>query len=109
MNTASAEVDVHGFPRSRLLVASSRRRGPCRPVLRPPWSQVGTDEIVTRPGLFCAVGDGICVGRDDAWPVTPSTSPLRFTGGPILKVVVDASGERGIDHAAQVRGWFLLD
>ena len=27
---------------------------------------VGRDEIVTQPGLFCAVGDGLCVGRDDA-------------------------------------------
>src|SRR5690606_5966357 len=28
-------------------------------------------DIVTRPGLFCVVGGGICVGRDDASPVTP--------------------------------------
>jgi arylsulfatase len=72
--------------------------------------QVGTGEIVTQPGLFCAVGDGICVGRDDASPVTPDyKAPFRFTGGTIEKVVVDVSGERYIDHEAQVRGWFLLD
>jgi hypothetical protein len=72
--------------------------------------QVGADVIVTQPGLFCAVGDGICVGRDDASPVTPDyQAPFRFAGGTIEKVVVDVSGERYIDHKAQVRGWFLLD
>ncbi|MCX6460644.1 MAG: arylsulfatase [Actinobacteria bacterium] len=71
---------------------------------------VGSDEIVTQPGMFCAVGDGLCVGRDDASPVTPAyVSPYRFTGGTIDKVVVDVSGERYVDHEAQVRGWFLLD
>ncbi len=71
---------------------------------------VGSGDIVTQPGLFCAVGDGICVGRDDASPVTPDyTAPFRFTGGRIEKVVVDVSGDRFVDHEAQVRGWFLLD
>ena len=71
---------------------------------------VASGEIVTQPGLFCAVGDGICVGRDDASPVTPDyVAPFAFTGGEIDKVVVDVSGERYVDHEAQVRGWFLLD
>jgi arylsulfatase len=71
---------------------------------------VGSSHIVTQPGLFCAVGDGICVGRDDASPVTPDyVAPFTFTGGEIDKVVVDVSGERYVDHEAQVRGWFLLD
>ena len=56
--------------------------------------QVGSGEIVTQPGYFCLVGDGICVGRDSASPVTPDyTAPFRFTGGTIDKVVVDVSGE----------------
>ena len=43
-------------------------------------------------------------------PVTPDyTAPFRFTGGTIDKVVVDVSGDRYVDHEAQVRGWFLLD
>ena len=71
---------------------------------------VGSAGIVTQPGLFCAVGDGICVGRDDASPVTPDyIAPFTFTGGEIDKVVVDVSGDRYVDHEAQVRGWFLLD
>ncbi len=71
---------------------------------------VGSARIITQPGWFCAVGDGLCVGRDDASPVTPKyTAPFRFTGGDIDKVVVDVSGDRYIDHEAQVRGWFILD
>ena len=71
---------------------------------------VGSSEIVTQPGWFGGVGDGLCVGRDDASPVTPAyTAPSRFTGGTIDKVVVDVSGERYRDHEAEVRGWFILD
>ncbi|GGV06636.1 arylsulfatase [Streptomyces litmocidini] len=72
--------------------------------------EVGSQDITTQPGAFCAVGDGICVGRDDASPVTPDyQGPFPFTGGTIDKVVVDVSGERYVDHEAQVRGWFMLD
>ena len=72
--------------------------------------KVGGGEIVTQPGYFCAVGDGITVGRDDASPITPDyRAPFRFTGGTIDKVVVDVSGERYIDHEAQVRAWLSLD
>lgn len=64
---------------------------------------VGSESIVTQPGLFCAVGDGLCVGRDDASPVSPTyTSPFAFTGGTIDKVVVDVFGERYRDHEAEV-------
>jgi arylsulfatase len=72
--------------------------------------EVGRDDIVTQPGYFCLVGDGICVGRDSASPVTPEyASPFTFRGGVIDKVVVDVSGERYVDHEAQVRGWFAID
>ena len=72
--------------------------------------QVGSGEVVTQPGVFCLVGDGICVGRDSASPVTPDyQAPFRFTGGTIDKVVVDVSGEPYIDHEAQVRAWFMRD
>ncbi|WP_372463309.1 arylsulfatase [Actinospica acidithermotolerans] len=71
---------------------------------------VGTGQITTQPGYFCVVGDGICVGRDSASSVTPDyQGPFEFTGGTIDKVVVDVSGERYVDHEAQVRGWFMID
>ena len=71
---------------------------------------VGSGDIVTQPGYFCVVGDGICVGRDDASAVTPEyVSPFRFAGGTIDKVVVDVSGDRYVNHEAQVRAWFSID
>ena len=72
--------------------------------------QVGSASIVTQPGYFCLTGDGICVGRDSASAVTPEyQSPFPFTGGIIDKVVIDVSGDRYVDHQAQVRGWFMID
>ncbi|MFI5046292.1 MAG: arylsulfatase [Acidimicrobiia bacterium] len=72
--------------------------------------KVGEGEIVTQPGDFCLVGDGICVGRDSASPVTPNyTAPYRFTGGTIDKVVVDVSGEAFVDAEAKVMAWFAKD
>ena len=68
---------------------------------------VGSGTIVTQPGYFCLVGDGICVGRDSASPVTPDYADrgtFAFTGGTIDKVVVDVTGEQYVDHEAQVRG-----
>ena len=71
---------------------------------------VGSAKIVTQPGAFCLVGDGICVGRDSASPVTPDyTPPFPFTGGRIEKVAVDVSGEHYVDHEAQVRAWLMRD
>jgi arylsulfatase A-like enzyme len=72
--------------------------------------KVGSSEIIIQPGVFCLVGDGICVGRDSASPVTPDYEPpFRFTGGTIDKVIVDVTGEPYIDHEAQVRAWFMRD
>ncbi|HET6953397.1 MAG TPA: sulfatase-like hydrolase/transferase, partial [Acidimicrobiales bacterium] len=71
---------------------------------------VGSGKVVTQPGAFCLVGDGICVGRDSASPVTPDYKPpFRFTGGQIERVVVDVSGEQYVDHEAQVRAWLMRD
>ncbi len=71
---------------------------------------VASGEITTQPGYFCLTGDGISVGRDSGSAVTPEyAAPFEFTGGTIDRVVVDLSGDRYVDHEAQVRGWFLLD
>jgi arylsulfatase len=54
-------------------------------------------DIVTQPGNFCLVGDGICVGRDSASPVIPdyaARSTFTFTGGTIEKVIVDVTGDQ---------------
>jgi arylsulfatase A-like enzyme len=73
---------------------------------------VGSGDIVTQPGNFCLIGDGICVGRDSASPVTPDYADrgtFAFSGGTIDKVVVDVTGDRYVDHEAQVRAWLLTD
>jgi arylsulfatase A-like enzyme len=72
--------------------------------------KVGEGELTTQPGYFCLVGDGICVGRDSASPVTPEyTAPFRFTGGTIDRVVVDVSGEKFVDPEKTVAAWFAND
>lgn len=73
---------------------------------------VGQGDLVTQPGNFCLVGDGICVGRDSASPVTPDYADrgtFAFTGGRIDKVVVDLGDQRYRDHEAEVRAWFGID
>ena len=74
--------------------------------------EVASGQIVTQPGYFCVVGDGICVGRDSASPVTPAYADrgtFPFTGGTIDRVIVDVTGEHYVDHEAQVRAWLTND
>jgi arylsulfatase A-like enzyme len=62
--------------------------------------KVGEGRIMTQPGNFSLVGEGLNVGRDPAEPVTsdyPGTSPYAFTGGEIRRAVVDVSGESYVD------------
>ena len=62
--------------------------------------KVGEGRIKTQPGKFSLAGDGLCVGRDSADPVTNDyhgTAPWAFTGGTILRVAVDVSGEPYVD------------
>ncbi len=71
--------------------------------------KVGSGEIVTQPGFFNLIGDGLCVGRDSASPVTPEyRSPFPFTGN-IEKVIIDVSDERYPSHEGDVRAWFSID
>jgi arylsulfatase len=70
---------------------------------------VGQATIMTQPGLF-GVGDGLCVGRDSASPISPDyKSPFPFTGGTIERVVVDVSGDHFVDHEKEVRAWLMRD
>jgi arylsulfatase A-like enzyme len=61
---------------------------------------VGEGQIMTQPGNFSLVGEGLNVGRDPGEPVTgayPGTSPYAFTGGAIRHAIVDISGEHFVD------------
>jgi hypothetical protein len=62
--------------------------------------KVGEGRIMTQPGNFSLVGEGLNVGKDPGEPVTddyPGTNPFAFTGGTIVKAIVDVSGEPFID------------
>jgi arylsulfatase len=62
--------------------------------------KVGEGQIITQPGNFSLVGEGLNVGRDPAEPITadyPGTSPYAFTGGTIKQAIVDVSGEPFLD------------
>jgi arylsulfatase A-like enzyme len=71
---------------------------------------VGSAEIVTQPGMFSLVGDGLCVGRDSASPVSPDyTAPFPFAGGTIDRVIVDVSGDHYVDHEKEVLAYIARD
>ncbi len=62
--------------------------------------KVGEGRIMTQPGNFSLVGEGLNVGRDPGEPVTDDysgTSPYTFSGGTIKEAVVDISGEQFVD------------
>jgi len=61
---------------------------------------VGAGMIMTQPGNFSLVGEGLNVGKDPAEPITDDyagVSPFAFTGGTIKEAVVDVSGDRYVD------------
>jgi arylsulfatase len=72
--------------------------------------EVGSTEITTQPGMFSLVGDGVCVGRDSASPVSPDySSPYAFKGGTIDRVIVDVSGDHYVDHEKEVLAYIARD
>jgi arylsulfatase A-like enzyme len=62
--------------------------------------KVGEGKIMTQPGNFSLVGEGLNVGKDPGEPVTDDYSgerPYAFTGGTIRDAMVDVSGEAYVD------------
>ena len=62
--------------------------------------KVGEGEIMTQPGNFSLVGEGLNVGKDPGEPVTDDyqgTRPYAFAGGTIRHAIVDVSGEPFVD------------
>ncbi len=73
-------------------------------------AEVGSAEIMTQPGIFALTGDGLCVGRDSASPVSPDyRAPYPFAGGTIDRVVVDVSGDHYVDHEKEVLAYLARD
>jgi arylsulfatase A-like enzyme len=62
--------------------------------------KVGEGQIMTQPGTFSLVGEGLNVGKDPGESVTPDYSgahPYAFTGGTIKEAIVDVSGDQYVD------------
>ena len=62
--------------------------------------KVGEEQIMTQPGNFSLVGEGLNIGKDAGEPVTSDyagTHPYAFTGGTIKQAIVDVSGEQYVD------------
>jgi arylsulfatase len=73
-------------------------------------AETGSAEIMTQPGFFALTGDGLCVGRDSASPVSADyAAPFPFTGGEIDRVIVDVSGDHYVDHEKEVLAYLARD
>jgi arylsulfatase len=73
-------------------------------------AEVGSAEITTQPGFFALTGDGLCVGRDSASPVSADyAAPFPFTGGEIDRVIIDVSGDHYVDHEKEVLAYLARD
>jgi arylsulfatase A-like enzyme len=62
--------------------------------------KVGEGQIMTQPGNFSLVGEGLNVGKDPGEPVTSDYAgahPYAFIGGTIKEAIVDVSGEHYVD------------
>ena len=72
---------------------------------------VGSATIVTQPGKFTLGGAGLLVGRSGAERITddyPGERPWAFTGGTLIKVVIDVSGEPFRDLALEAAALFSV-
>lgn len=70
---------------------------------------VGSATIITQPGKFALGGGGLVVGRSGAEQITedyPGERPWPFTGGELIKVVIDVSGEPFVDLAMEAAEMF---
>ena len=81
----------------------ARRRRRCRRPARSRSSSTtrrsGEGQIMTQPGNFSLVGEGLNVGRTRraGHLRLRRHAPIRFTGGTIKEAIVDVSGEHYVD------------
>ena len=74
--------------------------------------KVGEGRIMTQPGNFSLVGEGLNVGKDPGEPVTSDYAgdrPFTFTGGTIKEVIVDVSGAAFIDLEREAAAMFARE
>jgi arylsulfatase A-like enzyme len=74
--------------------------------------KVGEGRIMTQPGNFSLVGEGLNVGQDPGEPVTSDYAgkrPYAFSGGTIKEVIVDVSGAAFIDLEREAAAMFARE
>jgi arylsulfatase A-like enzyme len=74
--------------------------------------KVGEGRIMTQPGNFSLVGEGLNVGKDPGEAVTADYAgerPFSFTGGTIKEVLVDVSGDPFIDLEREAAAMFARE
>jgi hypothetical protein len=74
--------------------------------------KVGEGQIMTQPGNFSLVGEGLNVGQDPGEPVTSDYAgerPYAFSGGTIKEVIVDVSGGAFIDLEREAAAMFARE
>lgn len=65
---------------------------------------VASGPMRTQIGKFTLCGDGLCIGYDSADAVSGQyTNPFPFTGGKLLGVGIDVSGEQYLDLELEAR------
>jgi arylsulfatase len=68
------------------------------------------DGVRTHPATFGLAGGAVEVGRNGGQPVCSDyTAPFEFTGGTIVKVVVDVSGTPYVDRERELAAAFARD
>jgi arylsulfatase A-like enzyme len=71
---------------------------------------VAEGPIITQPGFFSLSGEGLCVGRDSADPVSKEYGAgFEFTGGAIMQVEFNLSGEPYVDLEREARAAYARD
>ena len=67
-------------------------------------------EMITQPGAFALAGGGVSVGRNTGQAVSSAyAAPYPFTGGHLLDVTVDVSGEPYADVHRELAAAFARD
>lgn len=67
-------------------------------------------EMITQPGAFALAGGGVSVGRNSGQAVSAAyRAPFGFTGGQIVDVTVDLSGQPYVDVQLELAAAFSRD
>ncbi len=71
---------------------------------------VSDGKMATQPGHFTLAGEGLCVARDSGDAVSDEyKAPFKFTGGKVLDVIVNVSGERFADLEKEAHAMFARE